>query len=332
MNSIIRIATVGTSWITEAFMESLRDVQGMELSAVYSREFAKARVLGAKYGCQKAFDDLEALAAWDGIDAVYIASPNGLHVAQSRLFLQNGKHVLCEKPIAVAPAEYEELSGLADQKGLVYMEAILYMHHPGRRRIREAVGRLGNVSMARLDFSQLSSKYNSLMMGESPNIFNPAMAGGCLMDMGVYCVYPALDWFGVPDSIAYTAGFASTGGDAYGNGLFIYPDKHVNISLSKTGQGAIGCEILGDLATMRIGFAVEMSDVFIVHRDGQKERVLRNYTRTELMAAEAKSFLKYITKPDKMKEEYAQAKRQTLEACRALEAMRGRAGIRLGQP
>jgi predicted dehydrogenase len=332
MKKTIRIATVGTSWITEVWMESSKDVQGLELSAVYSREQSKARVLGEKFGCRTVFDDLEKLAAWDGIDAVYIASPNGLHVSQSRLFLQNGKHVLCEKPIAILPGEYEELSSLADRMGLVYMEALMYMHHPGRKRIQEAISRLGNISTARLDFSQLSSRYNSLLMGETPNVFNQALAGGCLMDMGVYCVYPALDWFGMPNLIEYAAGQAPGGGDGFGNGLFVYPDKHVNISLSKTGQGAIGCEILGDLATLKIGFIVEMWEVFIVHRDGQKERVIRNYTRNELMAAETKSFLKYISQADKFKEEYRQLGQRTLEVCRVLETMRGKAGIHLGQP
>jgi predicted dehydrogenase len=327
MDHIMKYATIGTSWITEAFIAGAQYDSHMELSAVYSRDIEKAGAFGAKFGCGVRFDDLEKLAAWDGIDAVYIASPNALHYSQSKLFLQNGKHVLCEKPVTVTAAEYVELAELADKNGLVYLEALIAMHHPERDKFARALKQIGNVTTARLDFSQLSSKYQSLMEGKNPNIFNPELAGGCLMDMGVYCFYPALDWFGMPGQIMASAGRVSTGGDGYLSGIFVYPDKQVLISLSKTGQSVVGCEILGDMGTITIGFIVEMRDVFIVKKDGQKERVFRNYSRTELMGAEAGHFYRYIHHKKEYEEEYRHMREQMFNVRRITENVGKTAGI-----
>lgn len=326
----MKYVTIGTSWITESFIEGAKLKNNMVLGAVYSRDIEKARVFGAKYGCDIIFNNIEKLAAWDGIDAVYIASPNSLHYSQSKLFLQNGKHVLCEKPITVTAAEYEELAELANKKGLIYLEALMMMHHPEREKMKQALKQIGNITSARLDFSQLSSKYQSLTEGKNPNVFNPALAGGSLMDMGIYCVYPALDWFGMPGQILAAAGRVQTGSDGYVNSIFLYPDKQVAISLSKVGQSVIGCEILGDAGTVTIGFIVEMADVWIVKKDGSKERVIRNYSRTELMGSEAESFYNYVNQFKEFEKEYRHKQSQTLDVCRLLEQIRKTAGILSG--
>ena len=73
------------------------------------------------------------------------------------------------------------------------------MHSPARQILKDAVASIGNIRSASFDFSQLSSKYKALVNGELPNIFNPEMKTGALNDLGVYCVYPAVDLFGVPE-------------------------------------------------------------------------------------------------------------------------------------
>ncbi len=327
MDKKIRYATIGTNWITEAFITGTQLKKSMKLTAVFSRDAKKARKLGLKFGCDTIFTDIQELAAYEGIDAVYIASPNSLHYSQSKLFLQNGKHVLCEKPITVNPAEYEELTELAEKNKLIYLEALMIAHHPEREKMKRALEKIGNITTARLDFSQLSSRYQSMLDGKNPNVFNPAMAGGSLMDMGVYCVFPAIDWFGIPDKIFASAGKVPTGVDGYLNSLFIYSDKQVDISLSKLGQSLLGCEILGDAGTITIGFIVEMSDVFLVKKDGQKERVMRNYSRSELMSSEAESFCRYITHFKTFEKEYRRVQNQTLTMLRVLEQIKRAARI-----
>ena len=174
---MIRYATVGTGWITDAFIRGAAMVPELHLAAVYSRTEEGAVRFASKYAGEiRLFTDLASMAACPDIDAVYIASPNFLHYSQSKLFLEHGKHVICEKPAVVQPEELRVLQRIAKEKGLIYMEAIMMMHLPARRVLHDAVKKLGRIYSARIDFSQLSSKYPSLLDGGLPNIFNPAFA------------------------------------------------------------------------------------------------------------------------------------------------------------
>ena len=136
----IRYGIIGTGWITEAFLAGAAGVPGMALRAVCSRSEERGREFAARHGADLVFTDPARMAASPDIDAVYIASPNVLHAAQSRLFLENGKHVLCEKPLAARPEEVESLQALAANRGLVYMEAIMLLHMPQLAVLEEAVG------------------------------------------------------------------------------------------------------------------------------------------------------------------------------------------------
>ena len=101
---MIKLATIGTSWITQSFLmgcELLKDK--FELTAVYSRDFNKGLNFGRQFGCENIICDINELACDPKIEAVYIASPNAFHYSQSKLMLQNKKHVICEKPITVTP-------------------------------------------------------------------------------------------------------------------------------------------------------------------------------------------------------------------------------------
>lgn len=113
---------------------------GHGAAAVYSRSAERAASFARKHGAALTFTDLQAMAACPDIDAVYIASPNVYHASQSRLFLEHGKHVLCEKPITVTADQARELVELARSRRLVYMEAIMMLHQPARKTVLQALG------------------------------------------------------------------------------------------------------------------------------------------------------------------------------------------------
>lgn len=293
---MIRYATVGTSWITDSFIRGCALLgDSFSLEAVYSRSLSKGAEFAARFGCDKIYTKLLDLAEDPSVDAVYIASPNALHFLQSELFLQHGKHVICEKPITVTPSELKELLSLAESKGLVYMEALMARHMPSWNTVREAIKRLGKISHVRFDFSQRSSKYDGYLKGEHQNIFDPEMATGALMDLGIYCIYPAVGWFGRPDSIYSYCNKLKTDIDGDGGAIFRYKDMTVELCWSKTAQSGIGSEILGDCGTLVIPSISKLTDVELRENDGSKTKITDNAEKPLLMSYEAADFYRYIT-------------------------------------
>lgn len=287
----IRYGIIGTGWITEAFLAGAAGVPGMALRAVCSRSEERGREFATRHGADLVFTDPVRMAASPDIDAVYIASPNVLHAAQSRLFLENGKHVLCEKPLAARPEEVESLQALAANRGLVYMEAIMLLHMPQLAVLEDAVGRLGRISLAHFDFSQLSSKYPAYLEGAAlPNIFNPAMETGALMDLGVYCVYPALYLFGEPEGLTASAVFLDSGADGAGAAVLRYPDKVAVLTYSKTGQAAAPSQIVGDRGTLTIGSISKLEDMVLTEKGKAPERLVGEQDKAALMGYEAARF------------------------------------------
>ena len=259
---MIKFGVIGSGWIAEEFVKGAKLVDGFVFSAMYSRTYEKGKAFAEKFGGAPVYTDLNEFAK-SNVDAVYIASPNSLHYSQSKLMLENGKHVLCEKPITITPEEFTELCELAERKNLVYTEAIMMLHLSQRKIIKKKLESLGKISTAHFDFSQLSSKYPALLRGENPNIFNPEMKTGCLRDLGIYCFYPAIDFFGEPEKIISSAGFLSTGADGYGTAILDYADKQVTLTYSKIGQDYLGSQIIGDKGTMTFGSISKLTDVEI---------------------------------------------------------------------
>lgn len=319
-------ATIGTSKITQQMIEGTQKTGLFELAGVYSRDLQNAKRFGSQYGAAQAFDDLTALIKSD-IGAVYVASPNILHYEQCRLLLENGKHVICEKPLTVRSDETRALISLARDKNVVFMEAIMMMHQPQRLALKQILPKLGNITTVHFDFSQLSSRYGAFLNGELPNIFNPALAAGCIMDLGVYCVYPALDFFGKPERIQTNAHLLRSGADGYFSSTFFYPDKQVLITASKIGQGRAGSEIIGDRGTITIRLLHHMSDVTWFPAEGAPEVICGDIDKTILMGNEMKDFYRYITDPQGTREEYEYAQALSISVSETLQQMRAQAGL-----
>ena len=145
----MKYGIIGTGWIAASFIEGARLVCGAEITAVLSRTREKGSAFAEENSIGKVYTDIDEFSKGD-FEAVYIASPNALHYPQSKKMLLAGKHVICEKPITVEPEELEELQALAKEKGLIYMEAIMYMHNPGREIFRDAVSKIGKITKSDL--------------------------------------------------------------------------------------------------------------------------------------------------------------------------------------
>jgi len=320
---MIPYAIVGTSWIAEEFfLASLHS--GMVLSGVCSRSRETGLAFARKIGADvPVYTSIEDLAAAPDVEAVYVASPNIFHAAQSEALLNSGKHVLCEKPITVNPDELERLQAIAREKGLVYMEAIMYLHTPARQAVKDALPELGEITGAHFDFSQLSSRYNELAAGGLPNVFNPAMRGGALNDLGIYCVYPAMDFFGPPLDIQAQAHMLSTGADGAGAALLRTPGCPVTLTWSKLGQSRGVSQIMGTKGTITIRSLSQFQGITLHPREGEPHELapFPQSKHSDTMRHEARAFCDYIAgRPAAVP--YEEACALALAVARAMEEVR----------
>lgn len=164
-----------------ALAPAIRAADGAELAAIATRDPARAAPFQAMNPGLRVHGDYDALLADPGIDAVYIPLPNHLHVDWSLRALAAGKHVLCEKPMALAEADFDRLAAAQAQSGRHLAEAFMVLHHPQWHRVRAllaqgAVGRLVHVEGA-----------FTYPMPAAGNIrLRPDAGGGALRDIGVY--------------------------------------------------------------------------------------------------------------------------------------------------
>ena len=257
----LRIATIGTSGICARFCDALAECEGVELVGTYSRDLGRARSFGGPRGARLFFDDLDALAGSPEVDAVYVASPNALHASQALMMIAGGKHVFVEKALASNEREAREVFDAARAAGVVALEATRSLHTPSFRAIERVVsGELGPVRLATIRFSKVSSRMPRLLAGERVNIFDPALAAGALMDIGVYCVEPAIALFGRPDEVRAISVTAPVPGcaegdpcstiDLAGEVILGYADKVVNLSYGKASDGMLGSQVEGERGTL----------------------------------------------------------------------------------
>lgn len=162
----------------------------IRLRAVAARDPARAAAFAARFGFETSFGSYEALAADPETDLVYVATPNTLHAPHSRLCLEGGKHVLCEKPFTVNAREGEEVFSLARPRGLFCGEAMWLRFLPASAAIGKALraGRIGTPRLIEADFA--------VPISEKERIREPALGGGALLDLGVYPIAFALMHFG----------------------------------------------------------------------------------------------------------------------------------------
>jgi predicted dehydrogenase len=186
------------------------------------------------------------------------------------------------------------------------MEAIMAPHQPRFALLRQAMGRIGHITAAEFNFSQLSSKYPAFLRGENPNIFNPAMCAGALMDIGVYDVYLAAALFGAPDRVTAAAKFLPGASDSLGYAILTYPWGICSLNWSKVSQSRVASEILGDQGTITFAPASRLLDMTLWHPDGSSEVLFTQESHAASMSHEAADFVRYILHPQETAEEYAE--------------------------
>ncbi|MBR6771091.1 MAG: Gfo/Idh/MocA family oxidoreductase [Lachnospiraceae bacterium] len=268
---MIRIGAVGTSFIMDTILENVAAIENISCEAIYSRSPQNGRKLADKFQIPKLYTNYETMLADKSLDLIYIASPNSLHYEQSKAALLAKKSVLCEKPFTVTGAQLRELIFLAKNHKLFLFEAILPMFHPNYKIIREKLSAIGKPKMAQGVFCQYSSRYDALLRGEVPNVFNPAFAGGALMDLNMYNVYFLVGLFGKPSSVTYEATLFDNGIDTNGILTMRYPDFTCQCVAAKDTFCENSMQILGEKGYIKVTPAASNVQQVKIVRRGEEE-------------------------------------------------------------
>ncbi len=268
---MMKIGAIGTSFIMDTILENMRSAEGMECTAIYSRKEETGRALADRFQIKKVYTSLDELCHDEDVDWIYVASPNSLHYQQAKEALLAGKHVLCEKPFTSTSAQVRELAALAKEKHLFLLEAILPLFHPHYRLIREYLPQLGELKLVSATFCQYSSRYEALLSGNVPNVFNPEFAGGALMDLNLYNIYFIVGLFGKPLSLQYYPTLFSNGVDTNGILVMQYPDFLTQCTGAKDAFCENGVQIMGDKGYIRVTPTASNCQQVRIIRRGEEE-------------------------------------------------------------
>lgn len=205
----LRWGILGLGNIARQFATGLQALDDAQLVAVGSRTQEKADKFGAEFSAAHRHASYEALVQDQDVDAIYIATPHSSHAEDALLCLDAGKAVLCEKPFTINAAQAERVIQRAREKQVFCMEAMWSRFLPLMSRLREtlAQGAIGEARMLHADFG--------FRAGVNPEsrLFNPALGGGGLLDVGVYPISLASLLFGTPDQVTGLAHIGETGVD-----------------------------------------------------------------------------------------------------------------------
>lgn len=202
---VLSTSNIGRAAVNPAIARS----RNGELWAVASREASKAQAFGEEGGFERWYGSYAALLADPAVDAVYIPLPNKLHLEWAIRAMDRGKHVLCEKPLALDAAECREMESAAKSNGVKLMEAFMYRFHPQTGRVLEllASGTIGEVRTIRSCFTFKLTRPDNIR-------WSAELGGGALMDVGCYCVNVSRTMAGVePYEVQAWADWGSTGVD-----------------------------------------------------------------------------------------------------------------------
>ncbi|MEA2549894.1 MAG: D-xylose 1-dehydrogenase D-xylono,5-lactone-forming [Chloroflexota bacterium] len=215
----LRWGILGPGRIAPRIVRALVDNPRGELYAVAGRDPERARAFAARHGAAVVHPTFEALLADPAVDVVYVALPNGHHAPWTIRALDAGKHVLCEKPLALTAAEADAIAAAAERNGRIAVEAFMYLHHPQTLRMLELVrsGALGTIQV-------VSSAFSFLLDRSADPRIEPDLGGGSLWDVGCYPVSISRRIAGEePDGIAGFARFDARGVDRAFVGQLRFP-------------------------------------------------------------------------------------------------------------
>jgi predicted dehydrogenase len=314
---------IGPGKIANKFATALGMTAGARLQAVASRDAGRAAAFAKKFGVEHYHTDYGALAADPGIDAVYIATPHGFHHEHAILCLRHGKAVLCEKPMALHNRQVQEMVAAARENKVFLMEAMWTRFLPVTEKILELIrnGRLGTVKYVRADFGFLAP------FNPDSRLFNLALGGGSLLDIGIYPLFLCLQLLGEPDIIKALGHLSPTGSDESCQALFSYENGSMaEISSTLACQTSISAEIAGTEGMIEVPAPWYKNDKLTLRRPGEEAQLIQLEPMVNGFEYQIRETMRCLDKG--LIESPSMSHEFSLTMSRVMDAIRAQIGVR----
>lgn len=295
----MKLAIIGAGKIVHDFLTIADQITGLELTAIAGMpsDATALAELKQRYGIKKTYTD-STLAITDfDVDTVYVAVPNTLHFPISKQALLAGKNVICEKPFVGNRAEAEELKRLADDRGLILVEAITNQYLENFAGIKAALPSIGTTRIAEFNYSQYSSRYDAFREGTVLPAFDPAKGGGALMDLNIYNIHLIVGLFGKPTAVNYLPNM-QRGVDTSGILTLTYPHMQAVCIAAKDAGAPVRSTIEGEDGTIVIDGPTNELVQFELQTRGGNPQVQRTNKHEHRMVAEFTRFAQIIATHD----------------------------------
>lgn len=247
MEKEIRWGIVGPGNIAHSFAKDLSMVDGGRLTAVASRNLDRANFFAAEYGAPHVYGSYQELFEADTVDVLYIATPHTSHCELALQAMRHKKAVLCEKPMGINKKEVDRMVSAAKGGDVFLMEALWSRFNPSIRKVKQLIeeGVIGKLEYMYADFG-----FYALDRDEKGRLLNPDLAGGSLLDIGIYPIFLSYLLFGMPKIIKANSRFHTTGIEMQTSMLFEYQNGQALLYSGLTSKSEMKAEIAGQEGTL----------------------------------------------------------------------------------
>jgi predicted dehydrogenase len=265
MSQPIRWGIIGPGRIAHSFAKDLKLIPGGTLTAVASRNQANAEAFAKEYGAEHRFGSYDELFRSDTVDAIYIATPHTAHAELSIRAMNHGKHVLCEKPMGINRTEVEQMLDTAARNKVFLMEALWSRFNPTIKKVKQLVadGHIGHVRYLHADFA-----FYALDRDEEGRLLNPDLAGGSILDIGIYPIFLSYFMLGNPKIIKASSKKYKTGAEIQTAMLFDYEEAQALLYSGLTSKSEMKAEISGTEGSIFIHPRWHESQGYSIEKEG----------------------------------------------------------------
>lgn len=266
----IKWGIVGLGNIAAQFASDLLLIENAELTAVASRDFSKAEQFGGEFNALRMYNSYDLLFEDPEVEIVYIATPHNSHAELSIKALENGKHVLCEKPMALSYIDAERMVEASKKYNKFFMEAFWTRFIPSVQDVLEKInkGAIGNVNFIKADFAFHGSEI------ENKRLFDKNLGGGALFDIGVYPLFLSYILLGYPKEILAKAIKHKNDIDLQTSMILQYESGQAVLHASIVSESDMKAVISGTEGRIELNAPWFVADGYSLFKNEEKEAVV----------------------------------------------------------